>query len=824
MPPKRDKIRNARTIRTELVNDKRTSGDVSDGGALLQVDRFLKSREFELRALRSSMQRSRNSGSTRVFQALPRKMRRRTASHNVRRIPKRLRKRAIREMIGSSENNQVQSSRNFGPRTSGRTHLTSQQLYRLKMSVRLLRLAARSRALRLDTPSNVSLRQGRLRQRIKTLEASQLHRTYQLNNRMGARDYCEINKLAEFPPSRPKYGKRQREFVWLPSHVWHAKRSHMIKRWSYQFALEPTQKCYRLVHRMGSHAATSDGALCMDTSYFGTMVIKGDAKLLVELISKLTASRACKEKYYNLKYWFEGLGYELSDKTSIKGPLELLWVDTETVLLRLHPAIYSSTLRSITKNFKSLQVQDCRFALGSVSVRGAKALNSLSAILRTPRPSKSFTYFQKLSTINDENALPKNCMFAFETIDPRHVCRPKPIVHQKPSTRDILEFQATSLTEDIHNVLEKLVNSDTRIKSYENKNTLKMLARRKVQLLASPNSSLNIIPYDDTDPSVPILVIRRPKNGDWLVMLPWFWLLPFWYQLLKVPRLYHIGTRQERQLAYTENRLYFPDDYPFTEVGYLEHSRIKRDDLKKAWERKPLSKRNNYDKIPALHKVDIPNVTGEIGDPFCCDWNLLRILRNGYEHLSNKGKPHLFDKDRTSQFKNNQRCVNTIYDLFELYRDCNGSVFSKTPLLYSKLSRKCESFVVPDRSNASQEICNSPRFVTPVTCEMIGRGHPADNARIYAIAGKEIEVYRETQNRKYKANGKLDHENKLPLPNVTDLVGFVTAGNFSLRDGKGRATAMIDTHFAQNTSHHLFLIRNVGTNVYRLAKWQEIAI
>lgn len=64
----------------------------------LNISSFVKSREFEIKALESSMQKSRKGLMSRAFQQLPRNMRRRTASHNAKKIPRRLRKRAEREV------------------------------------------------------------------------------------------------------------------------------------------------------------------------------------------------------------------------------------------------------------------------------------------------------------------------------------------------------------------------------------------------------------------------------------------------------------------------------------------------------------------------------------------------------------------------------------------------------------------------------------------------------------------------------------------------------------------------------------------------------
>ncbi len=68
----------------------------------LDVASFLKAREFEINALEKSMQKARKGLTQRAFQQVPRAMRRRTASHNVKKVPRRLRRRAEREVSGRS--------------------------------------------------------------------------------------------------------------------------------------------------------------------------------------------------------------------------------------------------------------------------------------------------------------------------------------------------------------------------------------------------------------------------------------------------------------------------------------------------------------------------------------------------------------------------------------------------------------------------------------------------------------------------------------------------------------------------------------------------
>lgn len=89
---KRVKTSSARTILAQ-ASDKALSknGD-------LDVSAFVKAREFEIKAMAASMRLSKSSLSTRAFQQVPKDLRRRTASHNVKKVPKRLRARAAREV------------------------------------------------------------------------------------------------------------------------------------------------------------------------------------------------------------------------------------------------------------------------------------------------------------------------------------------------------------------------------------------------------------------------------------------------------------------------------------------------------------------------------------------------------------------------------------------------------------------------------------------------------------------------------------------------------------------------------------------------------
>lgn len=83
--------RDARTLAVQTTSKAFKNGE-------LDVGSFIKAREYEIKALEDGLARSKKALTQRAFQQVPKDLRRRTASHNAKRVPKRLRKQAEREV------------------------------------------------------------------------------------------------------------------------------------------------------------------------------------------------------------------------------------------------------------------------------------------------------------------------------------------------------------------------------------------------------------------------------------------------------------------------------------------------------------------------------------------------------------------------------------------------------------------------------------------------------------------------------------------------------------------------------------------------------
>ncbi|XP_028281563.1 ribonucleases P/MRP protein subunit POP1 [Parambassis ranga] len=84
-----------------------------------------------------------------------------------------------------------------------------------------------------------------------------------------------------------EFNRRQRKNIWLETHIWHAKRFHMVKKWGYCLGDRPTYKCYRPCYR-----AMSSHCLLQDLSYYCCIELQGQEDRLLAALSQLTSKEA----------------------------------------------------------------------------------------------------------------------------------------------------------------------------------------------------------------------------------------------------------------------------------------------------------------------------------------------------------------------------------------------------------------------------------------------------------------------------------------------------------------------------------------------------
>ncbi|KAL0963312.1 hypothetical protein UPYG_G00304480 [Umbra pygmaea] len=172
---------------------------------------FAKARATEVNAMLKAI--TKTTGSSHVFGALPKHMRRRAMSHNTKRLPCRLRETANK---------------------------------------------------RLEKSQKAGQKEKKEQSRSKSRKARRRHG----------------NILLEF-------NRRQRKNIWLETHIWHAKRFHMLKRWGFCLGDRPTAKCYR-----ACHSAMTNHCLLQDMSYFCCVELDGPEEQLLTALSHMSSKEA----------------------------------------------------------------------------------------------------------------------------------------------------------------------------------------------------------------------------------------------------------------------------------------------------------------------------------------------------------------------------------------------------------------------------------------------------------------------------------------------------------------------------------------------------
>ena len=764
----------------------------------LVVPELLAARDFEVRALESAMVSSKTSGASRVFQSLPRSLRRRTASHNVRRIPKRMRKKALREMGIVTKNPLVAVvSTTKGVGSTGKPVNPKlgrgRKRWTLLRRIKLLNYASKWKLKgKLPDSTWVSTQGSGLRDKIKALKKQLVELNDQIDNTSTDKP-ATISHLHQV-----RYATRQRKFKWLATHIWHAKRAHMCKRWGWNIPLSPTQKCYRNTSR----SARIRGAVAFDTSYYSSLAVNCPLDKIDELSNymKLITDNKFDITQNTNKSW-SGFIYNSTEPIGKVLIVSIQSQDQLQLLLTLHPSIYDSFLEQIIKDFSesTISIDDCKYSLGSIELTGPKSLTALQSIIHPYLPNSDFMNLHKIC---DLTTIP-NTVFTFSVSDPRHSTKPILPTNPKLSYDEQLDLLISLKKQPQLN--NDLLSSENRNESYKNQQSLKQLGKRRYNY---PGES---IPVTSKDPKIPIMIIKRGQN--WIVQMPWFWILPFWYTLVHVPHVQFGGLKQYEQLQY-ERKLISWSDMVFTPSGFVQ-CELERTENQKKWNKRPVSKRVNYTKVKISN-----GEKGELLSPFGLDWRGLQVLRLVTKVTDNKTPLPLQTIDGDFQIKslsNIQPIVSAISSAEQQLRDNNQQ---QLILKHKPITIIPQNYSNPFKFNI---IDMPPLQISPVILSCVGMGNIKPNARIYSVPvgceekWKTISTGESTgisgQNLKMVTTDNYSTQ----LPQLHDLIGLVTNGSFNLVDGKCTCIGYIDSQMIAN----YVLIRNIASSVFTMMDVQK---
>ncbi|PWW72740.1 POPLD-domain-containing protein [Tuber magnatum] len=856
---KRAKLQDVRTIAVQNTEQALKTGE-------LDVPAFIKSREFEIEALQNAMKASKESSNKRAFQIVPRDMRRRTASHNVKRVPTRLRPRATREM--QSDNTPTGSARRRKP--SGSLRFRKETARKLQTMAKKKDITARILA---KIPGS--------------------RRTE--------------NVLRQPPRAQTKFRKRQKHKTWLPTHVWHAKRAKMIVRWRFAVAETPTDKSHRVAHR----ASGMRGCIAWDESYFSTVMLRGKERGIKEVMKALcpkdgnpmskkvvAGARASDTFIYRAGRYPLGL----------VAPVKIIWCVPEDpedlreermrkLLIRVHPSAFLElweVLLPIAKPLK-VTVEDLRFEIGSIEITGPDATNSLLAVLNpadaTDGDSPSGVW-RNLRGLTNPSSLPLGACLSFDVLDPR-LRDPPRLPEDKRKFEEIQEtiFKVTSTWSiDRTQPPSPLFSREARAAAVKSQSSQKRINKRKGE--AVPGEHPSPLP---TDPRIPIVLLATRRSstekgvsgaiGSWTILLPWKWVQPVWYGIVHSGSNVKFGGLDElRQINYENSNRHFPDDFPGTKAGMAEELR-KGVERKEWWDKRPKGKRVEWG------SVKIGDKKGEVGDGFVCDWAYL-LKGEGIEVTQSDGSME-FSMDAT---ESTERITSTGATPFIRAIESTGDA---TPTPAAEPGVSVESSKYSENMMSSMDIDKpppnlpviSPSIPTPfkdttiattisapmttsqqthiwtIPSSMIHytlaapnsplpkplatlhpkilsagvfpiklafpqRSTPAPRARIYSLPTNNP-----TLKAKWKAvmsqksQGKrLGKATELPdAPGEEDLIGFVTTGDFNLKEGRGTGVGALSWQRVFGRGKKVdgvvgkaCIVRDVGSGIGKLAYWEVI--
>lgn len=644
--PKRVKLQDARSILAQTSDAALSNGE-------LDLQKFLAAREFEIKALDNGMRRAKGALTTRAFQQVPRDMRRRTASHNVKRVPKRLQQRAKREM---KEDNTPTVTPNKRKPSSSRGRLRAETARRLGV---------------------LAERKMKAKEGARTVAAKMEKKKV-----VGRTPRVKVGMLSGPPVPKSKFRKRQMHKTWLPTHLYHAKRAKMTEPkyplWRFAVPLTSTEKSYRPTHR----SSGKRGAVCWDMSYMATIGLEGTELALEKVLRGIGITQDEMWEERGLK-WREGkrcwngflsCGVE-GDRTQI-GPATVIWSapesfspngtvneaharhgdvpetaqkesaedntqgkkaksQTRRLIVRIHPSafleLWHETLRFARLQRPAVHAEDLRFEIGTIELTGPGSTEALLGILHPfDEPEEvsvetHATTFKRLGGVTNPGSLPPNAILTFPIMDPRLHFPPRKA--ELPKTEDekasfaLLEMLA-NWPADQTKISKSFFDRSARQKATQLPSQ-KALNRRKG--LAPPGKFPARL---STDPPIPVLLYSARTGSTpatqqtWTLLAPWKCILPIWYGLMHYPlstggNPRFGGLQEMQQIHFEQGKPWFPGDYPGTQSGWAWEL-DERERRKVEWTRRPKGKRTEFSTLNLG-----TGRKGEIGLGWACDFEKL---------------------------------------------------------------------------------------------------------------------------------------------------------------------------------------------------------
>ncbi|KAK0221848.1 POP1-domain-containing protein [Armillaria fumosa] len=736
---------------------------------VIDVEAFTEARSFEINAMQNAMKTASSSSTQRAWQALPRHLRRRAASHDVRRVPVRLREKARAEMDVKKVNNRqkpkrgrdkrVSKTESFLKRQRDKTWLETHLWHAKRMKMETMwgyRLAVHPSEKAFRPSHRAAIRGSILHdasyQSLIELKGLQKVLTRIMDN------CCDPQELS---PGNRRYVLGART---LSTHM-------------YQSTLYPRSLIAPITIMWRPFTSS-----------------KPEAAEEPEEISTEPSQRKRKRKG-------KGKGKEKVTKEIDILPNE---ETIRVVWIRSHPATHdevfnalqtaaSSVLDEINKESTSDQVVDVEIAdlRGKVNIfeiMGPKSSQVLKGALQ-PIASDDRTSFKEfwssLAEVQTTGSLPRGMIVGFTVNDPRLKFPPKNAKLNVSTAPNVLTMPSSALAQS--DVWDETTRNALNTPKYKKKD----LDERRSKS-AIPGTHLAPLRQDDR---IPVILIQRslessrlastsnggkccPEGAEdgeaihgWTLIIPAGWSMAFFSSLTYTGT--RVGGQRECQSqAFESGVSYFPRDYPFTST-YDKYAQEYESEARESWERKPPAKRPNFEKLGTK-------------SPWRADWEAVLGFSeegagDGYVSTQ-RGEGEEADRATPWLLRGPTAIISNLSNLFST----DVGLLAEVNRIRSK-----RDLGPLDSAIKSGDLLKGA--LVTVTVKMHKRGSPEDLAVIYSMSDDELMSW-EKSTRKSVTDLAEDDNSSEELgynPEASPAIGYVTTGHFSLLRGEGFARGVV---------------------------------
>nr|CAG8480207.1 3392_t:CDS:10 [Entrophospora candida] len=735
---------------------------------IIDVLDFAEARAFEINAMNNALERSSQAKNSKVSQTLPRHLRRRAASHNVKRLPARLRQKATEEM--EHDNTVQKKTSGHKKRYSG---TIAEEYKRRKANKKWLEThiwhAKRMKMINIwgyklaEHPNEKSVRSSfRASEHLSIIQDASYFEWLSLSgseaNIVKLMNSVTDPTLPSIGSQRYLNGKRQcftylYSFLKYPSHL--IAPINLIWKPLQDFNQRTTRHILIWIHPCVFQEAigTLESAIKKLELNQGKLKTVNDFSLKIFNENNFSSTDLIIENLQD-----EFLIFELT------GPRSTALLQTVLDVYDGNDDNGNGTNMSIDKNQRIV-----------------------------PYVNKdAHNAWKSLNNLRSATSLPPGIVLGLTVIDPR-LKFPKKV----PSRSDTISVDSENAIQRIlfdwpDNVaFSDIWNNDLRKSLQEIKVSEGNLNKRRSRLLV-PGQKLQLT---SNDALIPILLIQRDSMikatsikgksseyiGGWNIIMPSGWGMDFWKSFVFAGAW--VGGLRERHNNHFENGLIcFPYDYPGTK-SYEEYSKQQKLLLESEHNKRPSAKRPNYKKLFVESPFEPPfyQLTGHVTKN-------LADVNNDNKKVEEEEEEEEIDTQKPLLFHGLKNIK-----LLEKFHSSTNNSFKNTFISQIKNSYKEKNVCLVDDLSFDLD-----RFIVCVSLNLLGKGVPGYNAIIYKTSQeiydhwsnllKNKKIYDEMDffngEMNYGSNIKKDH-NLLPKP--SEIIGYVTTGKFSFSQGHGFA-------------------------------------